>query len=127
MGERRRLDLRDHVDFDAGTEWHLRHTDGAARMDASLAQHLEKELGRPVRNAMRLREVRRTVHHDKEADDSSNAAKVADGGFEHGQQLECHVARGELALIQGDLTAHFPAEELAALLAKAAGEMNLVT
>jgi hypothetical protein len=35
--------------------------------------------------------------------------------------------RGALALIQTNLVAHFPAEELTALLAKATGEMNLVT
>jgi hypothetical protein len=58
--------------------------------------------------------------------DSSNAAKIADGGFKHGQQFNCHVARGELTLIQANLLAHFPAEELSALLAKAARQMNLV-
>ncbi len=32
--------FRDHVNFDACAEWHLRHTDGTARMDAPLAEHL---------------------------------------------------------------------------------------
>jgi hypothetical protein len=96
-------------------------------MDASLTEYLDKELGRPVRNSVRLREVRCTVDHDKEPDDSSNAAKIAGGGFEHGQQFNCHVARGELAFIHANLIAHLPAEELAALFAKAAGEMNLAT
>ena len=41
--------------------------------------------------------------------------------------IQLPVARGELALIQTNLVAHFPAEELTALLAKATGEMNLVT
>jgi len=121
-----RLDLGDHVDFDASAKWHLRHTDGAARMDASLTEYFDEELGRPVRNSVRLREVRCTVDHDKEFHYSSNAAKIADGGFEHGQQLNCHVARSELALIHANLIVHFPAEKLTALLAKAAGEMNLV-
>jgi len=34
--------FRDHVNFDARAEWHLRHTDGTARMDAPLAEHLNK-------------------------------------------------------------------------------------
>ena len=96
-------------------------------MDASLTQYLDKQLRRPIRNSMRLREVRCTVYHDKEPDDSANAAKIADGPLKHGQQFNCHVARGELGLLQANLIAHFPAEELTALLAKAAAEMNLVT
>ena len=127
LGELCRLNLGDHVNFHASAKWHLCHTDGAARMDASLTEYLDKELRRPIRNSVRLREVRCTVNHDKEPDDSSNAAKIADGGFEHGQQFNCYVARGELALIHANLIAHLPAEELAALLAEAAGEMNLVT
>jgi len=121
-----RLKLGDHVDFDASAKWKLCHTDGAARMDAPLAEHLNKEFRRPIRNSVRFREVRCAVDHDKELYDSSNAAKIADGGFKHGQQFNCHVARGELTLIQANLLAHFPAEELTALLAKAAREMNLV-
>jgi hypothetical protein len=35
-------EFRDHVDFDARAEWHLRHTDRAAGMDAALAEHLDK-------------------------------------------------------------------------------------
>jgi hypothetical protein len=96
-------------------------------MDAPLTEYLDNELRRPIRNSVRLREVRCTVDHDKEPYDSSDAAKITDGGLEHGQQFNCHVARGELASIQADLIAHLPAEELTALLAKAAGEMNLVT
>ena len=96
-------------------------------MDPSLAQYLDKELRRPVRNSVRLREVRRAVHHDKEPDDSSNGAKIADGRLEHGHEFNCHVTRGELGLIDANLIAHLPAEELAALPAKTAGEMNLVT
>jgi hypothetical protein len=115
-----RLNLGDHVNFDASAKWHLCHTDGAARMDASLTEYLDKELRRPIRNSVRLREVRCTVDHDKELYDSSNADKIADGGFKHGQQFNCHVARGELTLIQPNRLAHFPAEELSALLAKAA-------
>src|SRR5436190_1003278 len=88
--------------------------------------HLHKVFRRPIRNSVRFREVRCAVDHDKELYDSSNAAKIADGGFKHGQQFNCHVARGELPLIQANLFAHFPAEELTALLAKAAREMNLV-
>src|ERR1700752_4010495 len=95
-------------------------------MDASLTQYLDKQLRRSVRNPVRLREVRCTVDHHKEPHDSSNPAKVADGGSEHGQQFNRHVARSELALIHADLIVHLPAEKLAALLAKAAGEMNLV-
>jgi hypothetical protein len=34
--------FRDHVNFDARAEWHLRHTDGTARMDAAVAEHLDK-------------------------------------------------------------------------------------
>jgi len=34
--------FRDHVNFDACAKWHLRHTDGTARMDAPLAEHLDK-------------------------------------------------------------------------------------
>jgi hypothetical protein len=34
--------VRDHVNFDARAEWYLRHTDGTARMDAPLAEHLDK-------------------------------------------------------------------------------------
>jgi hypothetical protein len=123
----RRLKLGDHVDFDASAKWQLCHTDGAARMDAPLAEHLNKEFRRPIRNSVRFREVRCAVDHDKELYDSSNAAKIADGSFKHGQQFNCHVARGELALIKANLLAHFAAEELTALLAKAAREMNLVT
>jgi hypothetical protein len=35
-------EFRDHVNFDARAEWHLRHTDGTAGMDAPLAEHLDK-------------------------------------------------------------------------------------
>src|SRR5436853_1850117 len=126
LGELCRLNLGDHVNFDASAKWHLCHTDGAARMDASLTEYLDKELRCPIRNSVRFCEVRRAVDHDKELNDSSNAAKIADGGFKHGQQFNCHVARGDLTLIQANLFAHFPAEELTALLAKAAREMNLV-
>ena len=127
LGELCRLNLGDHVNFNASAEWYLCHTDGTARMDASLTEYLDKELRRPIRNSVGLREVWCTVDHDKELYDSSNTAKIADGGFKHGQQLNCHVARGELALIQANLIVHLPAEELTALLARAAGEMNLVT
>jgi hypothetical protein len=34
--------FRDHVNFDARAEWHLRHTDCTAGMDAPLAEHLDK-------------------------------------------------------------------------------------
>jgi hypothetical protein len=115
VGELCRLNLGDHVNFDASAKWHLSHTDGAARMDASLTEYLDKELRRPIRNSVRLREVRCTVDHDKELYDSSNAAKITDGGFKHGQQFNCHVARGELASIQANLIVHLPAEELTAL------------
>jgi hypothetical protein len=71
--------------------------------------------------------VRCTVDHDKELYDSSNAAKIADGGFKHGQQFNCHVARGDLALLQANLAAYLSTKGLTILLAKAAGEMNLVT
>jgi len=118
LGELGRLNLGDHVNFDASAKWHLCHTYGAARMDASLTEYLDKELRRPIRNSVRLREMRCTVDHDKELYDSSNAAKIADGGFKHGQQFNCHVARGELALIQANLIVHLPAEELTALLAQ---------
>src|SRR3974377_331350 len=86
FGEPCRLNLGDHVNFDARAKWHLCHTDGAARMDASLTQTPDKESRRPVRNSVRLREVRCTVHHDKELHDSSTAAKIAGGGFKHAQQ-----------------------------------------
>jgi hypothetical protein len=122
-----RLNLGDHVNFDASAKWHLCHTDGAARMDASLTEYLDKELRRPIRNSVRLREVRCTVDHDKELYDSSNAAKIADGGFKHGQQFNCHPSCGDLALLQANLLAHLPTKGLTTLLAKAAGQMNLVT
>ena len=32
----------DHVNFDTRAEGHLRHTDGTARVDALLAEHLDK-------------------------------------------------------------------------------------
>jgi hypothetical protein len=96
-------------------------------MDAPLAEHLDKQLRRPIRNSVRLREVRRAVDHDKDSYDSSNAAKIADGGFQHSQQFYCDVARGYLALIHANLISHLPAEETTALLAKAAGEINVVT
>jgi len=35
-------EFRDHVNFDARAEWDLRHTDGTAGMDATLAEHLDK-------------------------------------------------------------------------------------
>src|SRR5439155_25827584 len=127
VGELCRLNLGDHVDFDASAKWHLRHTDGATRMDASLTEYLDKELRRPIRNSVRLRDVRCTVDHDKGLYDSSNAVKIADGGFKHGQQFNCHVARGELALLQANLPAYLSTKGLTILLAKAAGEMNLVT
>ena len=92
-----------------------------------LIRILGKELRRPIRNSVRLLEVRCTVDHDKELYDSSNAAKIADGGFKHGQQFNCHLARGEPALIPANLIVHLPGEELTALLAKAGGVMNLVT
>ena len=85
------------------------------------------DLVRRFCNSVRLREVRCTVDHDKELHDSSNAVKIAGGGFKHGQQFNCHLARGELALSHANLIVHLSAEELTALLAKAAGEMNLVT
>src|ERR1700716_596002 len=122
-----RLKLRDHVDFEASAKWQLCHTDGAARMDAPLAEHLNKEFRRPIRNSVRFREVRCAVDHDKELYDSSNAAKIADGGFKHGQQFNYHVARGDLALLQANLPAYLSTKGLTILLAKAAGEMNLVT
>ncbi len=34
--------FRDHVNFDARAEWHLRHTDCTAGMDAPLPEHLYK-------------------------------------------------------------------------------------
>jgi len=34
--------FRDHVNFDARAEWHLRHTDCTAGMNAPLAEHLNK-------------------------------------------------------------------------------------
>ena len=123
LGELRRLNLGDHVNFDARAKWQLRHADGAARMDAPLAQYLHKELRRPVRNAVRLREVRGTVDHDKELHDSSNAAKIAGGGFKHGQQFNCHLARGELALSHANLMVHLSAEELTALFEEAREEV----
>lgn len=39
---RRCPEFRDHVNFDARAEWHLRHTDGTAGMNAPLAEHLDK-------------------------------------------------------------------------------------
>ena len=62
-----RLKLGDHVDFDASAKWQLCHTDGAARMDAPLAEHLNKEFRRPIRNSVRFREVRCAVDYDNRA------------------------------------------------------------
>jgi len=71
-----------------------------------------------------VREVRSPLTMTKRLYDLSNAAKIADGGL--ATPNHCPMARGELHLIQANLFAHFPAEELTALLAKAAREMNLV-
>ena len=71
--------------------------------------------------------LRRAINHDEKLYDSSNLIKIAHSGFEHSQQFNGHPSCGELALIQAILIVHLPAEELTALLAKAAGEMNLVT
>ena len=84
MSEQYRLYCGDHVNFDASAKWQLCHTDGAARMNAPLTEHLDKELRRPIRDSVRFREMRRTVDHDKELYNSSNAAKIADGYFKHG-------------------------------------------
>jgi len=43
--------FRDQVDFDARAEWHLRHTNGTARMDAPLAEYLDQLAQMPpIRN-----------------------------------------------------------------------------
>src|SRR5947207_9859104 len=67
-----RLKLGDHVDFDASAKWQLRHADGAARMDAPLAEHLNKEFRRPIRNSVRFREVRCAVDHDKRSEEHTS-------------------------------------------------------
>ena len=84
LGKLCRLNLGDHVHFDAYAKRQLCHTDGAARMDALLAEHLDKEFRRPIRDFVRFREVWCPVDHDKELYDSSNVAKIAHGNFEHG-------------------------------------------
>jgi formylmethanofuran dehydrogenase subunit A len=86
------------------------HTEGAARMVALLAENLDKEFRRPIRDFVRFREVWRAVDHDKELYDSSNAAKIAHGNFKHGQQFNGHLPRRELGLIQDNLITYFPAE-----------------
>lgn len=96
-------------------------------MNASLTQHLHKELRRPVRNTVRVREVRSPVDHYEEPHNCTNAAKISDGSFQHAQHFNCYLARGELALIHANLITNLPAEELAPLLSKAPGEINLVT
>jgi len=95
-------------------------------MDAPLAENLDKEFGRAVRDFMGFREVWRAVDYDKELYDSSDVAKIARGNFKHGQQFNGHLPRRELGSIQDNLVAHFPAEELTVLLAEAAGEINVV-
>jgi|GEM_PF-1996648 len=72
-------------------------------------------------------EVRRAINHDQKLYDSSNVIKIAYSAFEHSQQFNCHPSCGDLALLQANLPAHFPAKGLTILLAKAAGQMNLVT
>jgi len=96
-------------------------------MDALLTENLDKEFRRPVRDFVRIREVWRAVHHDKELDDSSNLAKIAHGNLEHAQQFNGHLPHRELGSIQANLTTHFPAEEFTVLLAQAAGEINVIT
>ncbi|HXI26755.1 MAG TPA: hypothetical protein VNG71_23080, partial [Pyrinomonadaceae bacterium] len=54
--------------------------------------------------------------------DSSNVIKIAHSAFEHSQQFNCHLSCGDLALFLADL----PTKGLTILLAKAAGQMNLV-
>jgi hypothetical protein len=72
-------------------------------------------------------EVRRAIYHDEKLYDSSNVIKIAHGGFEHSQQLNCHPSCGDLALLQANLLAHLPKKRLTILFTKAAGQMNLVT
>ena len=59
-----RCHLGDHVHFDANAKRQLCHTAGAARMDALLAENLDKEFRRPIRDFVRFREVWRPVDHD---------------------------------------------------------------
>ena len=82
MGELYRVNLGDHVNFDASTKWHLCHTDGAARMDASLTEYLDKELRRPIRDFVRFCEVRRAINYDEKLYDSSNVIKIAHSALE---------------------------------------------
>jgi hypothetical protein len=72
-------------------------------------------------------EVRRTIYHDEKLYDSSDVIKIAHGGFEHSQQLNSDASCGDLALFQANLLAHLPTKGLTILLAKAAGQLNLVT
>jgi hypothetical protein len=76
---------------------------------------------------MGLCEIRRTIDHDKKLYDSSNVIKIAHGGFEHSQQFNSHPSCGDLAFFQANLPAHLPTKGLTILLAKAAGQLNLVT
>jgi hypothetical protein len=59
-----RLKLGDHIHFDAYAKRQLCHTEGAARMHASLAESLDKEFRCPIRDFVRFREVWRPVDHD---------------------------------------------------------------
>jgi hypothetical protein len=76
---------------------------------------------------VRFREFRRAINHDEKLYDSVNVIKIADSGFENSQQLNSHPSCGELALFHANLLAHLPTKGLTILLAKAAGQMNLVT
>src|SRR5207237_9627218 len=93
-----RLKLGDHVAFEASAKWQLCHADGAARVDAPLAEHLNKEFRRPIRNSVRFREGGCAVDHDKELYDSSKAVKLAYCCFQHGEHFNFKLHRGELVL-----------------------------
>jgi len=79
---------RDHVDS-GSAKWQLCHTDGL-RDGCPVAETLNKEFRRPIRNSVRFREVRCAVDHDKGFTIFSNAAKIADAALSTAN-INCHV------------------------------------
>ena len=92
-----------------GFRWHdLRHHFASRLVQCGVPLNTVRDLLGHSSVAMSLRYAHLAPDQRREA----VAVKIADGGFKHGQQFNCHVARGALTLIQLISSPTFPQRSL---------------
>jgi hypothetical protein len=71
--------VNDHLNLNAASEWHLRHTYGAAGMGSAVTKNFKQQFRSAIGNYVRFGKMRRAVYKDDQFHDTPHVVQVTDG------------------------------------------------